>query len=112
MASTSKTIGFIALIGGAAALAWYFINRRNTNPSFQNTPPAPTTNTQNPQFMQWATLIMATFGNIAALWKPGGPFYQFQNQYDEVIEAVQDTNPNIDTNPYDWSPDSGGYGWA
>lgn len=106
MASTSKTIGLIALIGGLGAIAYYFIR---TRPSFQNVQPAPTTNTAAPQFAQWAALIMSVYGNIAALWKPGGPFHQFD--YDEVIDAIQTNNPTIDTNPYDFTTD-GEWGWA
>lgn len=41
--------------------------------NFPDIPPAPST---AQAFQQWVDAITSAYGNIAALWQPGGPFYQ------------------------------------
>lgn len=62
----------IALLGVAA----YLITRKApayTGP-YQNIPPAPPPS--SPNFQIWVNTILKTFGQVADLWKPGGPFYK------------------------------------
>lgn len=42
-------------------------------PNFPTVPPPPST---PQQIADWAAAITSTFGNVASLWQPGGPFYQ------------------------------------
>lgn len=107
----NKTIGYILVLGAFGAIAYSLFK----SGKFDNVQPAPVpvpnqnSNAQQvQQWQMWVTLIMSQFGNIAALWKPGGPFYNYS--YEDVIDYV---DPGTDTNPVDWEPgDGGGYGWA
>lgn len=70
-----KNLGMI-LIGVAAFM---LINRKpqpQYRPQFQNVPPPPRNNPQ--RFSQWANLILQTYGDIAELWQPGGPFHNYK----------------------------------
>ncbi|MEL6394201.1 MAG: hypothetical protein AAFR97_15775 [Bacteroidota bacterium] len=69
----SKDIGYILL--GAAAV--YFLtqsNRPRYAPPFYQAPPPPPRN-RAAEYQAWINLILQTYGNVAALWQPGGPFY-------------------------------------
>jgi len=83
------------LIGGIIILAAVLLLRKqNTVPAtqqnFNNLPPAPPRGT--PQWAQWAALVVGTFGQVAQLWQPGGPFHG-TNQ-NEVMQTVDDVNAN------------------
>lgn len=81
-----KNMGMI-LLGIAAFMV---INQRpqtQYSPQFQNIPPAPPRN--NPQrFSQWANAILNAYGDIAALWQPGGPFHNYKTSdiYDTTVD--------------------------
>jgi hypothetical protein len=74
------------LLLGLGGLILYVLTRRpsytpppiqqgyNYYPSFPQVPPAPQNNAA--AFQAWASAILSTFGNVASLWEPGGPFYQ------------------------------------
>ncbi len=102
---TRKLIG-ILLIGGAAV--WYLTKQRqqpiripaNYNPN--QVPPQPQTNT--PAWQNWVNVVIATYGAVAWLWQPGGPFYKVPTS------TVYDAIPN--PGQYNWNdPNSlpGGY---
>lgn len=47
-------------------------------------PPAPAQNTQ--KWQAWVSAIVNTFGAVANLWAPGGPFYQSGLSQSQAIE--------------------------
>jgi len=84
-----KKIAIAALIGAGI----YMLTRPRTAPptpaNFQQIPPAPPPQTQ--QWGQWVEGVLATFGNVAQLWQPGGPFYQqpiTQQQATEISSGL------------------------
>lgn len=99
----------VVIIGG---LLLYMLSRRNNNASTNNNQQQPPVYTypqppaqNSPQWAQWAQTIISTFGNVAQLWAPGGPFYNQPTQ--DIIDATGVTPPDI------YSPDYGlGPGWA
>lgn len=67
------------LIGLAilAGLAYYLTTRNQQlvyRGPYSNIPPPPPTS--SPNFQIWVNTILQTFGQVADLWKPGGPFYK------------------------------------
>lgn len=80
------------LIGLAAVL---LLTQRKQTPVYQNYPQIPPSPPQsNAQaWQEWASAIIATYGNVAQLWQPGGPFYNVNS------------TPGIDAPP----PGSGQY---
>lgn len=70
----NKQLIALALLGGAAAL--YLMNQQppRYTGQYANIPPPPPRN--SPNYQQWVQTILQTFGQVADLWKPGGPFYQ------------------------------------
>lgn len=72
---------------GFGAIAIYMLmnsNRQNQvqnwAPQFQRTLPPPPAQVNSAQWAQWAQIVLNTYGNIAALWQPGGPFYKGPSQ--------------------------------
>lgn len=67
-----KLIGLL-ILGGIAA--YYMMNQpvRYTG-QFSNVPPPPPRN--SPNYQVWVDTILKTFGQVADLWKPGGPLYK------------------------------------
>jgi len=63
----------LALVGVGVYL---LMKGSNTPPhyNYPQIPPAPPPNTQ--QWQQWVAVIAQTFGTVADLWAPGGPFYK------------------------------------
>lgn len=57
--------------------------------NFPNIPQAPSTKGQ--AFQQWAQSIVNLYGNIKALWEPGGPFYKHRT--DDIFDVI-DVDPN------------------
>lgn len=74
----NKTIG-IAI--GAVAL-YMLLNKRNSNqappqqyvPQYSYVPPQPPRSNAQ-AWSQWVQAIVGTYGTVAQLWQPGGPFY-------------------------------------
>lgn len=70
----SKEIGYL-LMGGALI---YFLTQQQRQPylapQYQQLPPAPP-RSRAAEYQAWINLVLGTFGNVAALWQPGGPFY-------------------------------------
>lgn len=70
------------LIGLAvlAGLAYYLYTKQQQAPrytgQYQNIPPPPPR--ASPNYQVWVNTILQTFGKVADLWKPGGPFYKSQ----------------------------------
>lgn len=64
----------LAILGGLA----YYLATRNQTPvyrgQYSNIPPPPPPS--SPNFQIWVNTILQTFGQVADLWKPGGPFYK------------------------------------
>lgn len=92
----NKDLGLIVL--GVAA---FMMLRRRQQPAysqFQNVPPPPPRN-NSAAYQQWIQTIIGTYGTIAELWQPGGPFYNNVSQQ-EAQQAVNSTDP-YDYNPYD-----------
>lgn len=70
----SKDIGYL-LIGGAMV---YFLTQRSQapiyRPQYQQLPPPPPRN-RAAEYQAWISLVLNTYGAIADLWQPGGPFH-------------------------------------
>ncbi len=91
-----QLIGMI-LLGGLAA---YLLTRQQApqyRGPYQNIPPPPPQS--SPNFQVWVNTILQTFGQVADLWKPGGPFYQ------QPVPA-----PTGATNPLNYTAPGGIYG--
>lgn len=70
--SNTQLIGLV-LLGGAAL---YFLMKQQQPQyagPYTNIPPPPPTSSANYQI--WVDTILKTFGTVASLWAPGGPFY-------------------------------------
>lgn len=89
-----------ALLAGVAIL---LLKKKQTQApaqpyyNYPQVPAAPSV-PNTPAWTQWANAILDTFGNVADLWQPGGPFYNTGNQEEDVI---YDTAPGYD-DPYDY----------
>lgn len=96
MKLNGKTIG-IAMIAGAALL--YILKPKQQviripasyNPN--QVPPQPPQQ-NSPQWQNWVNLVIGTYGAVAWLWQPGGPFYKVPTG-----------------NVYDALPNPGAYNW-
>ena len=101
----NKEIGYV-LIGVAAFMLLQGQNRSTYAPQFQNAPPMPQTNTAQ-AWQNWINAVVNLYGNVAALWQPGGPFYQAQ-----AAGAIPATNDiYLPPNPFDGPDMPDGY-WA
>lgn len=72
--SNNQLLGLV-ILGGAAA--WYFMNQQQQpqyTGQYSNIPPPPPQS--SPNYQAWVNTILQTFGQVADLWKPGGPFYK------------------------------------
>lgn len=88
MPRQNNTLLTVGLIG----LGVYLLSRRtpppyNYYPQYPQIPPAPPTGTQ--QWQQWVSLVVNTFGTVANLWAPGGPFYNQPINQAQAIEIGQ-----------------------
>jgi len=89
MKKKDNTLAYIII--GVGALLLLSRNRATqttqTQPryNFQNIPPPPPPN-QAAAFQMWAQTILNSYGQIAELWKPGGPFYKLSP---EQVQAFQ-----------------------
>lgn len=83
-----QIIGLAVLAG----LAYYLYSQqqapRYTGP-YQNIPPPPPQS--SPNYQVWVNTILQTFGQVADLWKPGGPFYK--SQVPPPTGGASPTNP-------------------
>ena len=97
--NTKLYIGAALLAGVAILLLKNKQSQAQPQPyyNYPQIPPAPAA-PQTPAWTQWANAIIDTFGNVADLWQPGGPFYNTGNQAEDVIF---DDIPGYD-NPYDY----------
>ena len=75
----SKKDNTVLLLVGAAALLLLSNQRRNTAPpvytNYSQVPHAPPRSNAQ-AWAQWVAAITQSFGTVATLWQPGGPFYQ------------------------------------
>ncbi|MEL6141440.1 MAG: hypothetical protein AAFU67_07460 [Bacteroidota bacterium] len=70
----------ILLVGGALLL--FFMNNQSTPryiPQQTYIPPAPPPN-QASAWADWARTIISIYGDVAALYQPGGPFYRLSDE--------------------------------
>ncbi len=77
------------LLVGLLLAAGYLLMQKKAVPynhyqQYPYIPPAPPPNT--PQWQQWVSAIVGTFGAVANLWAPGGPFYQSGLSQSQAIE--------------------------
>lgn len=85
-----KKLLALLLLGGIGI--YYLMNRRPVYaPQFRHLPPPPPRN--SPNYQMWVDAIMKVYGAAAALWQPGGPFY---NQ--PGVPAPGTTTPPADPN--------------
>lgn len=71
----SKTL---ILAAGLGVLVWALMKPKpNPNQWQQYLPPPPqqTGGSNAQEWQSWINLAVNTFGNVASLWAPGGPFY-------------------------------------
>lgn len=70
-------------VGLGIGAGYLFLKSQNQNTQFNTYPNFPTISSQprpnTPEWAIWANAIIASFGNVAALWAPGGPFYNNPN---------------------------------
>lgn len=102
----NKELGYL-LIGAAAFM---LLQRRNTPanyaPQFAAAPPMPQVNTAQ-AWQNWINSIVNLYGNVRALWQPGGPFYNAQ-----ATGALPATNDiYLPPNPFD-GPELPAGSWA
>lgn len=102
MKNSSKTIGIALLV---AVGAYFLLSRRSTQAPAPpaNYPPAPPRNNAQ-AWAQWASQMISLFGQSAALFQPGGPFYRVKPE--EVNDAI-----NTYVNPYEMGGGGQG-GWV
>lgn len=70
----NKQVIGLAVLG---ALAFYLYSQQQQTRytgQYQNIPPPPPPS--SPNYQVWVNTILQTFGQVADLWKPGGPFYK------------------------------------
>lgn len=79
------------LVIGLLLAAGYLLLKKQTPATpynyYQNypyIPPAPAQNTQ--KWQAWVSAIVQSFGAVASLWAPGGPFYQSGLSQQQAIE--------------------------
>lgn len=99
----NRQLALVAVLGGVLVLGFRAVNAAN-EPATLPPPPPPTNNTSNSiyQWLAWAQLASKLFGDIAALWAPGGPFYGMSTEevYDQVPDEVLDEWNWNDPNDY------------
>ena len=94
----TKTILIAGLVGAVA----YFATRKPSQSlttaqllalmQQQSLAQKPVSNT--PQAIQaWVQTLIGTFGNVYALWQPGGPFYKPSPQVQQVLESMKFVKP-------------------
>lgn len=70
----------LLLLAGVGLLGWALLKRsqpdpRNWQQYLPPQPPPPSQGGNAQEWQQWINLAMNTFGQVASLWQPGGPFY-------------------------------------
>lgn len=68
-----------------------------TQENFNNFPPPPPPGENQSTWQNWIALALNTFGDIAELWGPGGPFYNVEDTWE-----FQQGWENLGT--YGWTP--------
>lgn len=102
-----KTLAYV-ILGGAAVL---LLTRRGNaqvpprNINVTPPPPPPPSNNANAWAM-WAQTIMQAYGNVAALWQPGGPFYR-NNISDQQAQWIAQGVANAGWDASDWLAQTG-----
>lgn len=76
-------------------VAGYFLLKKKPTPynyyqQYPYIPPAPAQNSQ--AWQQWVAAIVSSFGAVANLWAPGGPFYQQNLTQQQAIELGSGQN--------------------
>lgn len=76
------------LVLGLLAAGYFLLKKKNTPYNYYQQypyiPPAPQKNTQ--AWQQWVATIVQSFGAVANLWAPGGPFYNSGLNQQQAIE--------------------------
>jgi len=76
------------MILGLLAVGYLLLKKQQTPYNYYQQypyiPPAPPQNT--PAWQQWVSVIVGTFGAVANLWAPGGPFHNQPITQDQAIE--------------------------
>lgn len=81
----TKDIGLI--LAGVAVYMLITQNQKryNTYQNYPTVPPQPPRNNAQ-AWQQWVQTIIGTYGMVAELWQPGGPFYQVpQSQVQQAL---------------------------
>lgn len=80
----NKDLGFIL----AGVAVFMLLNQRKQYNQYQNYPYVPPQPPRNnaAAWQQWAQAIIGTYGMVAELWQPGGPFHNVSQQ--EVAQAL------------------------
>lgn len=73
MKSNDKKLLGLVLLGGAALYYFMQQSRPQYVGPYSNIPPPPPP--ASPNYQVWVDAILKTFGQVASLWAPGGPFY-------------------------------------
>lgn len=106
MAKSKNKGAFLILILGGIVVAYMMLQKRSTPAStnYSSVPPPPPRN--NAQALAtWANTILAIYGNVAELWQPGGPFYNYKNDLLEIVTPPNNYDnglPFDDTNTGQW----------
>lgn len=92
----NATTAILFGVGGLALLAMLGRQQRYQDPSptnFQNFPAPPPSTANQGQWQAWVALALNTFGEVAALWEPGGPFYNVTDTW-EFEQAMAQLSTN------------------
>ena len=96
----NATTAILFGVGGLALLAMLGRQQRYQDPTptnFQNFPAPPPSTANQGQWQAWVSLALNTFGQVANLWEPGGPFYNVA-ETDEFNLALDQLSY------YGWNP--------
>lgn len=84
-------IGTLLIIAAVGFLGYKLLSRPKTQPPLPPPPPGPVRN--NPEWVNWVNTVIGLAGNVASLWAPGGPFYNYRKDLEDVLDYVPPPNP-------------------
>lgn len=82
----NKDLGLVLVGIAAFMLLSQKQNRYNHYQNYPTVPPQPPRNNAA-AWQHWTQTIIGTYGMVADLWAPGGPFYKVKQQ--DVVNAAQ-----------------------